>query len=75
MKPEELKIGEKYYYWSKSIYEKHPTKKLCKLEWFNSKYARVSRFDLDKNQIQTVNISRLLPITVSERAKAEGVNL
>lgn len=60
MEYEHLKKGNLYYYWSKSINEKTPTKKLCKLEWFNRKFARVTRFDLDVNRLQTVDIKRLL---------------
>ena len=72
MKYEDLVKGKDYYYWSKSIHESKPSKKLCKLEWFNRKFARVSRYDLDLNSIQTINISRLISIE-SDIAKEVGI--
>lgn len=57
-----LKLGQDYLYWSKSVYEKKPSLKRCKLISINKDKCRVLRYDLDVNAIQIVDTKRLKEI-------------
>jgi len=62
------KIGNRYFYWSKSYKESRASKKFCILKSLNGKFARVLREDLDINAVQTILAVRLkeIPVTITK---------
>lgn len=69
-KPKELKKGNTYYYWNKSVYEHKGSWKACKLISLNGNMCRVRRRDLLLNEVQTIESNRLrelIPTTEQER--------
>ena len=65
----ELIVGQEYFYWNKSIGEKEATRKPCRLQALDGRFARVVRLDLEINRVQVIAKSRLAKSVGSNRWK------
>lgn len=68
----ELVIGQEYFYWNKSIGEKEATRKPCRLQSLDGRFARVVRLDLEINRVQVIVKSRLAKSAGSNRWKGRN---